>query len=616
MANTSLKFYRGTQPTSPVKGTIWFDETNSIIKVYNGAAWESYDGLANVTYAKDTKVLTVTSKAGASETIDLSDCASAEAVSKALTDLKNGSTSTIKDLDNAIAQVKKDYVAADTTLKSDLEEQIKTAVSSVYKVKGSVADLTALNAVANPEKGDVYNVVAAIDNDHAAGINYVWNGDAWDELGGTIDLTNYVDGVTGGDAVANQFISAVSKSNGTLTFTHRAIAAADVPTLAISKISGLQDALDAKVAKTTTVNGNALSGNITLDGADIVLTGMTAAATYTAPGATDTINSAIAKLTKGVADAKAAAGVTSFGTKTGAITLKAKGNTNGTVNLEMSDNELQASIVGLGSAAFTASTAYDAAGKAQELINALAGSAEGTNNGVKVSVTSSKGQVSGVTVDASGIVGTTSDASTANTVYGAKKYAEEKAAAAVTNIAETSKTSSSNGVEVKVTTKSGSVSGVTVTAPDFADTYDAKGAADDVKTALEGNATTDTKDSATIAGAKKYADSVVASKNVTALGDTYVSATASNNKVTVAATATLTTAVTNANNALQSVSAKGDSYVSASFATKTSNAQALTVSTTTQAIASASSSAKGLAEASDVKNYVDSLTTFNWAAFE
>lgn len=64
----------------------------------------------------------------------------------------------------------------------------------------------------------------------------------------------------------------------------------------------------------------------------------------------------------------------------------------------------------------------------------------------------------------------------------------------------------------------------------------------------------DTATAETIYGAKAYADSVVAGKNVSASGDAYVSATASNNTVTVTATSALETAVTNANTALQGVS--------------------------------------------------------------
>ena len=48
--------------------------------------------------------------------------------------------------------------------------------------------------------------------------------------------------------------------------------------------------------QTTTVNSKALSGNITLDGSDIALTGYTEASAASAIAATDTVNEAIGKL--------------------------------------------------------------------------------------------------------------------------------------------------------------------------------------------------------------------------------------------------------------------------------------------------------------------------------
>ena len=90
-------------------------------------------------------------------------------------------------------------------------------------------------------------------------------------------------------------------------------------------------------------------------------------------------------------------------------------------------------------------------------------------------------------------------------------------------------------------------------------------------------------------------------------------------KITAAGTKYATAAQgTKADNALQSVSASGDDYITASAGAKAGNSQTITVSTNVQAVSSASASAKGLAEASDVKNYVDNhvSTTLAWASFE
>ena len=61
---------------------------------------------------------------------------------------------------------------------------LKSDLSSVYKVKGSKASYLEIDAITNKNIGDVYN---ATDT----GSNYVWTGTEWDNLGGTIDLTNY-----------------------------------------------------------------------------------------------------------------------------------------------------------------------------------------------------------------------------------------------------------------------------------------------------------------------------------------------------------------------------------------------------------------------------------------
>lgn len=73
---------------------------------------------------------------------------------------------------------------------SQVQQLINTAVASVYSVKGSKATYSELPASGNT-KGDVWNVQAAYGN-YPAGTNWVWDGEAWDALGGAIDLSGYV----------------------------------------------------------------------------------------------------------------------------------------------------------------------------------------------------------------------------------------------------------------------------------------------------------------------------------------------------------------------------------------------------------------------------------------
>ena len=64
---------------------------------------------------------------------------------------------------------------------SDVSTAISTAVASVYKYKGSVADVASLPS-SGQTTGDVYDV-------QATGTNYAWNGSAWDALGQIIDTS-------------------------------------------------------------------------------------------------------------------------------------------------------------------------------------------------------------------------------------------------------------------------------------------------------------------------------------------------------------------------------------------------------------------------------------------
>lgn len=97
---------------------------------------------------------------------------------------------------------------------------------------------------------------------------------------------------------------------------------------------------------------------------------------------------------------------------------------------------------------------------------------------------------------------------------------------------------------------------------------------------------TDTATSNTVYGAKKYADS---------LAKNYATATQGGK----------------ADTALQSITKGTDgSYVTTTVGAKSGNSQSIATKVTVQAISTASSTAKGLAEASDVKTYVDAL--FDW----
>ena len=137
---------------------------------------------------------------------------------------------------------------------------------------------------------------------------------------------------------------------------------------------------------------------------------------------------------------------------------------------------------------------------------------------------------------------------------------------------------------------------------DFSNYY-TKTEIDGKVSALKGNAQSVASDES-IAGAKVYADAAVAAKNVGATGETgndaLVTASAANNSVTVGTTSKLQTAVASAESAIQEIEKSGD-YINVT--TKSSNKQ--TVSLTVQGVSTADATHMGLAEAKDVKDYVD-----------
>lgn len=321
---------------------------------------------------------------------------------------------------------------ATTYTKEEVDKKVASTVGSVYKMKGSVDNASALTALTGVVIGDVYNVVAAGTlNGEAfeAGSNFVAieagagnKTGMWDKLGGTIDLSAYAkktevptltafNGLTttvNRKVTANANITAGTKCKITydakgLVTAGADLTASDIPTLAISKISGLDTALKGKVPTTRTVNSKPLSANVVLAGADILVGGD---GTYSESDLQAAIEAMDGRITSA-----AASGVQSFGGQTGAITVDTANTTNGQVKFSMSSNQLKGTVNGLKSAAYTESSDYATSAqgiKADSAIQVVDGTADTTyiatsKSGTTVTVTSILQAVASASSSAKGL---------------------------------------------------------------------------------------------------------------------------------------------------------------------------------------------------------------------
>ena len=553
MAN--LKFFRSaTAPAAAELGAIWFDSANKLLKVKNATDWEVYDGGRNVTDATFVNgLLTITKASGENVTLDFKDVASASQTMKAFEALDTAVKSAQSKADTGVANAataqsaaeaaqttadsKVASVTGDTTVKAETVDHAVT-LSLATSDKGNVKftqDTDGLSANVTIPAATVTGVAAGdkvlsltnklvsatIGLDYGDATTEALNGKKAIKLLGKdgvviseidasafikdgmiqsvafdtktkhvtitfntaagkepidVDLSTLVDTYKAGTGLSLAQDGTFSVNTTTIATVEKATELANAAEQAAkTHANGLKENIDAY-----TVNGKTISENPVLDGSMIAVGGT---GTHKTANLDTTVEDIYGKIS-----AAAASGVLSFGGQSGDITLATAGTKNGDVNLKMTGKALSASIVGLGSAAFTESSAYDAHGAA------------------------------------AAVLGKSTDASTKKTVYGAIALANEKATPSL--------------VDEKIT-----------------------------------------------AAGTKYATAAQGTK---------------------------------ADNALQSVSASGDDYITASAGAKANNSQAITVSTKVQAVSSASASAKGLAEASDVKNYVDNhvSTTLAWASFE
>ena len=78
---------------------------------------------------------------------------------------------------------------ATTSFVKEAVDDVKADLASAFKFKGVVATIADLEAITDPENGDVYQVTNA--GTGRTNAEYAYNGSAWVELGTTVDLSGY-----------------------------------------------------------------------------------------------------------------------------------------------------------------------------------------------------------------------------------------------------------------------------------------------------------------------------------------------------------------------------------------------------------------------------------------
>lgn len=111
---------------------------------------------------------------------------------------------------------------------SQVDSKINSKIASVYRYKGTVTSYSDL-PVSGQVVGDTYNITSAdTSKGIRAGDNVSWiggnggdNGDGWDNLGGAVDLSNYVEKVNGKGLSTNDYTtSEKNKLAGLTNYVH------------------------------------------------------------------------------------------------------------------------------------------------------------------------------------------------------------------------------------------------------------------------------------------------------------------------------------------------------------------------------------------------------------
>jgi hypothetical protein len=509
MEKTSLKFFKGASaPANLAAGMIWFDTSANVIKVYNGTAWEEFCGNIQV---KDVKFedlkLTVTNRNDKSFVLDFNDVASATETGANFAELKQrlstieGSISDTNDrIDALMANMPEgqktivSYVAAEIAkvdtdgaaeaVAGDLAEEIERATKKEAELLGKIEAnedaIEVLNGDAQTEgsvKKQVADAIATVV------------GGADESLDTLKEIAEWIadEGVAGKDAAT--LISKVNQAESDIDALQTAVTTT-LPGAINTAVSEAIEGLDSEVVATASADVNKVNVLTKVVEADGKLTDKAEVELYSVAGVdakvADAVKTAIEDLDGGYA-----------------ASTEAEGKVAVVTGITQTDGKI---VSGTQTEVYTSTK-----------IDALLAGALGDNGSVATQITNALGELDLVSPEATVAKGGVSVIATVAQEGGqvsATAVEVEKAGAAAQALAD-AKADAANLYQLK-------------------GNYEAAGAAADAKAEVIGDAE-DTKDDLTIYGVRKYADEIVAGKNVTAQGDEYVSASAEGNKVIVSA---------------------------------------------------------------------------------
>ena len=141
MAKTSLRFYRGSSaPKTPTTGMVWFNTELNIIKVYNGTTWENYGRVQDVTF--EDLILKVTKADGTAFSLDFTDVASATQTGATFEKLTTRLAAIEKEIDDTQAAHTQDVTRLESAI-GDVDDKVDALsnyVGKYTKLDGQTVD--------------------------------------------------------------------------------------------------------------------------------------------------------------------------------------------------------------------------------------------------------------------------------------------------------------------------------------------------------------------------------------------------------------------------------------------------------------------------------------------